>query len=107
MTKVAPKPMPSRSKRERNMLDEPLQMGRFSRSMRVASTVSAAAIAADTITVTTSQAVYMVFRLTPFCRCMGRLSWKEHSPQINRKIAVQLERPPEKFIFAHAKTHAA
>ena len=41
------------------MLDEPLQMGRFSRSMRVASTVSAAAIAADTITVTTSQAVYM------------------------------------------------
>ena len=23
---------------------------------------------------TTSQAVYMVFRLTPFCRCMGRLS---------------------------------
>ena len=91
--------MPSRSKRERNMLDEPLQMGRFSRSMRVASTVSAAAIAADTITVTTSQAVYMVFRLTPFCRCMGRLSWKEHSPQINRNRPEKTVSPPPRYIM--------
>ena len=70
-------------------------------------TVSAKAITPQVIPVTASRPWNMVFRLTPFCRCMGRLSWKEHSPQINRKIAVQLESPPEKFIFAHAKTHAA
>ena len=69
-------------------------MGRSSRSIRTASTVSAAAIAADTIPVTASQAVYMVFRLTPFCRCMGRLSWKEQSPQMNRNTVEKADSPP-------------
>ena len=65
--------------------------------MRVASRASSSAIEADTITVTTSQAVYMVFRLTPFCRCMGKLSWKEHSPQMNKNTMLKLDIPPPRY----------
>ena len=66
--------------------------------MRVASRASSSAIEADTIPVTASQAVYMVFRLTPFCRCMGKLSWKEHSPQMNKNTMLKPDIPPPRYI---------
>ena len=61
--------------------------------MSTLSRVSTAAIKAETATVTSRRARNMVFRLTPCCRCMGRLSWREHRPQMNRKIQENPDRP--------------
>ena len=67
------------------------------KSITSAKSVSISAQKAPTITVTTSLPRSMVFRLTPFCRCMGRLSWREHSPQMNRNMAEKADIPPFKY----------